>query len=308
VKHAAVLALVLFLAACGSSGGSKPSSEAKNGPIAYDLVGTGLRTDGIYRRDTNGHVRHLTSKRRDFSATWSPDGKRIAFTRVFDFKNGLMHIYVMNADGSDVHQVGTAVTVYEEVSWSPDGRQIAFSDRDGVAVVNLDGSEEKTVAKKGFEPAWSPDGEEILFRLGAAELWLVRPDGSDAHKLLEVKTAISDAPALYIPRYPSWSPDGERIAFARTNLTSLGEGDKPTGTIVSVDKDGKNERAVAKFYAGRGEGVRPSWSPDGRYIAYGDSRSAQGGIYVLPFFEGGKPRLLIDQIFASRPSWGPAGT
>jgi Tol biopolymer transport system component len=304
VKHAAVLALVLFLAACGSSGGSKPSSEAKNGPLAVaKVVGPDY---GIYTRDLKGREHRLTETRGDDNPTWSPDGKRIAFTRAFN-RDGDSHVFVVNADGSGLRQVGAVVVVFDGLSWSPDGTQIAFADQKGIAVVKTDGSGVKHVVSKGAEPAWSPDGDMIAYRHLPGEIWVVRSDGSDAHLLAKPGGSRYD---LIWLRSPSWSHDGEHVTYVNAKFGELGI-DRPAGTIDVIDKDGKNRRSVTSFYVGEGPagaGVRPSWSPDDRFIVFFDLRpNYNDGVFVVPA-EGGKPQARLDGPSYSSPSWGPAGT
>jgi Tol biopolymer transport system component len=76
----------------------------------------------IYVADADGsNQRRLTDNRQlDYFPAWSPDGRRIAFSRV-----ETKQIYVMNADGSDQQQL-THQRNAENPSWSPDGTQIAF--------------------------------------------------------------------------------------------------------------------------------------------------------------------------------------
>ena len=79
---------------------------------------------GIWVMDTNGrHAVNLTPATGvvDHPA-WSPDGTRILFEHTVDL--GPYRVWVMNADGSDQHQVGTLTGWMP--TWSPDGRQIAF--------------------------------------------------------------------------------------------------------------------------------------------------------------------------------------
>ena len=85
--------------------------------------------------DADGqNPQNLTGSIRDnWAPSWSPDGKRIAFTAAP--KDGDIDIYVMDADGQNRQNLTNNPTVDKFPSWSPDGKRIAFvSDRDG----NLD--------------------------------------------------------------------------------------------------------------------------------------------------------------------------
>ncbi len=101
--------------------------------------------------------------------SFSPDGKRIAFDSTWDrtakkWRDNL-EIYMVKADGSDVHQLTHAPGKHTSSLtpvWSPDGKRIAFSsNRDGKSknwrdnfemyVMNADGS---NVQRLTFNQAW----------------------------------------------------------------------------------------------------------------------------------------------------------
>ena len=102
--------------------------------------------------------------RRGRQPLWSPDGRRLAFTR----GQGGGSVYVVNADGSGERNLTRGPV--RDFAWSPDGRKIAFdSVRDGnseIYVVNADGSGQRRLTRNaGARPrsAWSPDGRKIAF-------------------------------------------------------------------------------------------------------------------------------------------------
>ena len=202
----------------------------------------------IYVMGTDGgNPRRLTNNPSDdWSPSWSPDGKRIAF--VSD-RDGHVHpirgrvaaeIYVMDADGGNQQRLTNNPSDDWSPSWSPDGKRIVFeSDRDNdrnhnieIYVMDADGGNLQRLTNNLTEdedPAWSPDGERIAFsarREGHVvhnldityEIYVMDTDGGNQQRLTENRNN---------DWHPVWSPDGKRIAFAADrkgdgeNLTSM---------------------------------------------------------------------------------------
>jgi Tol biopolymer transport system component len=122
----------------------------------------------------------------------SPDGSQIAY---FEQENDASvwaatasSLWVMNADGTDRHQIIGAKDLVEgwpgHLEWSPDGTRLTFEMDQSIYVVNSDGSGLALVANRatGRDAYWSPDGTRIAFtRRGpnARHLAIVRADGTE---------------------------------------------------------------------------------------------------------------------------------
>src|SRR5207248_10297447 len=105
------------------------------------------------------------------SATWSPDGRRIAFS-VF---GGSGPVYVVDRDGSGLHALAST-GASDSPAWSPDGRFIAYrreypgNDEIVRLRVATGAVRRLTYTRAGrndLTPAWSPDGTKIAYRSGS---------------------------------------------------------------------------------------------------------------------------------------------
>ena len=148
-------------------------------------------------------------------------------------------------------------------TWSPDNRKIAFqSYRDGqpdIYVMNADGSSQTRLTSSpeyDGQPAWSPDGSTIAFvssRSGASKIWLMDANGGNQRSL----------PSEAYGAHPAWSPDGSKIAYdALTNAGSMWLG------VWIMNADGSHQQQIFAAPGTWTDGIRPTWSADGRYVAF----------------------------------------
>lgn len=155
----------------------------------------------------------------DADPAWSPDGLRIAFTRLPAFGSD-PEVWSIAPGGGDVRRLAASG---RDPGWSPDGEQIAFvSTRDAngttcfhdcspnaeVYVMDATGEDQRRLtytATDEAEPAWSPDGTQIAFSSARPvpernqELYSMRADGSCTTRL--TNTSVSNGS-------PAWRPAG----------------------------------------------------------------------------------------------------
>ena len=194
----------------------------------------------IYVRNDDGTNRRRLTKntvRKDLDPTWSPDGKRIAFTRLMDKEKSQTsgELFIMNADGKDLQRLTHDDVGDAYPSWSPDGKKIAFrSQRTGRYEVYVIDLETFNVTQlTGFEgesgataPDWSPDGTQIVYEkfinnlvrrpgfaagLSHKNIYVMSADGENQRPLLPDPKLGADTVTMRF--FPRWSADGRRIVF-----------------------------------------------------------------------------------------------
>ena len=195
----------------------------------------------------------------DVCVRWSPDSTKLSFA---SDKNGEVHIYVVNVDGSDLVQItedpiSNGLSWFGISSWSKDGKKIVYAQNktdihsSGIHEYDLVQNMSKVLHefpnKNVFDADLSPDGNRVVYIVG--EELEVLDLTTKATRTLECD--VSGA------RMPKWSPDGQWIGFqvnSGTWKTYLLPHDG--GQAIRVGP-GKNYWTQV-----------PSWSSDGKKIVY----------------------------------------
>jgi Tol biopolymer transport system component len=298
-KGAGLAAFVLVVAACAGASdkerairpvAEQPSSRLVNGvqlAVAATATGNPPRPQVALLRPNGDRVRELNlpSSGSLLSIAWSPDGRRIAFTRWLTpgwRGPSETDIFVADADGSNVRRLTRSKRADDPV-WSPDGETIVFSQDEGPPAsqftglwrVDADGGEPRELipAEPGrvdIPSSFAPDGRALAFtRFVAPEpgAGASRPVAPAVH-LLELASG-EDRSLAENAADAAFSPDGRRVAFVsfrdRFRERFVDELERYGYELYVMDADGGNARRLTRTREMREQA--PSWSPDGRLLA-----------------------------------------
>ena len=202
----------------------------------------------------------------------SPDGTQLVISHHVDDlppdQNSI--IFTLPIEG------GTPVRVTEKGpsywhGWSPDGRYLIYTaHRNGqwdIFRIPVDGGEEVQLTNSpGLDDGseYSYDGKYIWFnseRTGSMEIWRMNADGSQPTQITNDE---------YQNWFPHPSPDDSQIVFL-SYLPDVAPGDHPYYKHVMLrimDTVTFEPRVIAHLYGGQGTINVPSWSPDGKKVAF----------------------------------------
>ena len=251
-------------------------------------------------RDLSAKARPIVTN--GFSAHWSPDGSKLAFS-----------LGVHGYSGVAIYDPATKETELlivpgKDPRWSPDGRYIAFvrdcqtlrleeltiAERkdqvrwaidEEVWVMNADGIEPRRLARGGW-PSWGKDSTHVYYhsRLDRM-LYAISIVGPD----VEPKRIMACSNF-----FPSVSPDNQRVAYVE-------------GTSLTV-RDLASQALVAEWRVPFGTWGGPAWSPASNELCLGAGSSVgdRTGLWIYRADSNEPAKVLGSQIMAA--SWAPDGT
>jgi TolB protein len=247
---------------------SDRDGERIRGPLADRGI------SNLYIADYDGarQTRITMSRAMDISPMWSPDGRTVAFS---SWRSGYQDIYLLFPYTGAPIQNPTRGTPERQSwlpAWSPDGARLAFTTtRDGgnaeIYVMNRDGSGlQRLTNHPGIDstPTWSPTGTQIAFvsdRTGNPQIYIMNADGTGVQRITNESHADR----------PTWSPAPlNEIAYS----ARLGG-----GNVIKVYDFATG--GTRQLTDGIGTSESPTFSPNGRHVAFTSTRAGKEQIFTI---------------------------
>ena len=240
--------------------------------------------DGFIQWRADSLKNITNSNENNWTPVFSPIENKIAYATYFP-ENDNYDIFIMNDDGTNIHNI-TNTSSYEKLpQFSPDGSFIIYQgwqsgkmdiffgsliDKNNINLTNSLKSNDILTERNSF----SPDGQSIVFtsdRDGNKNIYTMKINGDDLKRLTDNN---------YDDYEPIFSPTGESIVF-----TSERDGNQE---VYLFDIESKNLTNLTK---NNGDDWNPRFYPDGRKIIFQSTRDGNWEIYMMNLNGGSQINL-----------------
>jgi Tol biopolymer transport system component/DNA-binding winged helix-turn-helix (wHTH) protein len=212
-------------------------------------------------------------------ATWSPDGRFIAYS---SDRGGKFDIWVQQVSGGDPVQATKGPGQNWQPDWSPDGKYIAYRSENGeggLFIAPALGGEglERKISSFGYYPRWSPDSSQVLFSTlftvlnESDRFYVVGLDGTLPREVLADFISRKGFVALGA----AWHPDGKRItvlvdsaSLSPDYWTISVKGSKGIYSEIAADVQKQFQEVAPDTRIPESTDAKFSWAPDGKAIYF----------------------------------------
>jgi TolB protein len=222
---------------------------------------------------------------------WSRDGTRLVYSSTRGGQWGLFLVdFKRKREKLLIRSEGTHIAG----DFLPDGSAFVFSSSlkgtPDIYLFYVDTLSRKRITNwRGIEisPAVSPDGKSIAFvsdHGGSPQVYVMQTDGGNVRRV------------TFSGNYntsPVWSPRGDRISYSG-RVGGLNQ-------IFTIKIDGTELMQLTSS----GNNEEPSFSPDGRFIAFSSDRKGTKGVYIMRANGEQQKRISPKKMRAFGPGWSP---
>jgi len=236
-----------------------PTPVGSGGTLAFTMRHNGNSDIYLISQNTGNLLRLTFDPAEDRDPAWSPDGRYIAFA---SRRSGNWDLYLIEMQAGTVIRLTRSPDYKAAPTWSPDGKWLAYEAYVGenldIYILNVDSGASQQLtydAAPEYSPAWSPDGRHIAFtayRNSNKDLYVISLDDGTIVNMTNTPDENED--------YAAWSPDGRYLTY------SAGVPGNETIWKIPFDKEALMTGMVRPSLFG--VGGQPTWSPDGRALAF----------------------------------------
>ncbi|MBI4166253.1 MAG: S9 family peptidase [Acidobacteria bacterium] len=217
-----------------------------------------------------------SSPKKESHPRWSPDGRYLAFLSdrgqpFGEGKEARPQLFLMRTDGGEAEQLTNLKGEVLALKWSPDGKMIAFTVRDPKT------DDEQERQRKGYDEVNADHDYKF------ARLWVVSLAERKVEQVTKQNFEVDDF---------AWSPDGTELALRVSDTPRKDDLSWHARLVIVRTLTGVVQRTLAQNTSSLRLSLR--WSPDGRYISFGQlAATGISELLAIVPAAGGPARLLL---------------